>query len=200
MQILDAAIRVLGAEGPRHLTHRSVDRAAGLPPGSTSNYFRTRGALLEAIVTRLEALDRQDWETMAGLPPAANVDDLVTALASYVRHAIGPGRARTLARYGLFLEAASARPELRKPLARSRAALLVWGAQWMRVLGSPDPEAHCGRMLDYLEGVIFHQMTFPERGFDPGSGICGILTGGRLRPRRSKARVRRPAATRRKRP
>jgi hypothetical protein len=47
-EIADAAIGLLAAEGMRGLTHRTVDRAADLPKGSTSYYFRTRQALLQA--------------------------------------------------------------------------------------------------------------------------------------------------------
>jgi len=34
--ITDAAIEVLAAQGVKGLTHRAVDTAADLPPGSTS--------------------------------------------------------------------------------------------------------------------------------------------------------------------
>src|SRR6516225_5861294 len=51
-QILDAAIGILADEGVGGLTHRQVDDRAGLPAGTTSNYFRTRQALLEATAAR----------------------------------------------------------------------------------------------------------------------------------------------------
>ena len=44
-QVADAAIAVLADHGGRGLTHRAVDQAAGLAPGTTSNYARTREAL-----------------------------------------------------------------------------------------------------------------------------------------------------------
>ena len=47
-QILDAAIDILCDDGVGGLTHRQVDSRAGVPAGTTSNYFRTRQALLEA--------------------------------------------------------------------------------------------------------------------------------------------------------
>ena len=37
--IADAAISTLARDGMRGLTHRAVDRAAGLPEGSASYYF-----------------------------------------------------------------------------------------------------------------------------------------------------------------
>src|SRR6266487_2562015 len=57
-ELLDAAITVLGERGIHALTHRAVDTAAGLPAGSTSNHFRTRDALLDAVVERFAARDR----------------------------------------------------------------------------------------------------------------------------------------------
>src|SRR6266702_3933391 len=55
--IADAAIATLARDGMRGLTHRAVDRAAGLPEGSVSYYFRTRQALLQATAERLAELD-----------------------------------------------------------------------------------------------------------------------------------------------
>lgn len=48
-EILTAATTVLAREGNRGLTHRAVDRQAGLAEGSSSAYFRTREALLGAL-------------------------------------------------------------------------------------------------------------------------------------------------------
>ena len=61
----DAAIAVLADHGGRGLTHRAVDQAAGLPPGTTSNYARTREALLTLALTRIAELDAA--EGAAGL-------------------------------------------------------------------------------------------------------------------------------------
>ena len=42
---LEAAVELLGSQGVRALSHARVDDRAGLPAGSTSNWFRTRRAL-----------------------------------------------------------------------------------------------------------------------------------------------------------
>src|SRR3954451_900347 len=65
IQILDAAITVLGTSGIHGLTHRAVDAAAQLPAGSTSNHFRTRDALLNAVVEQFAARERANWEELA---------------------------------------------------------------------------------------------------------------------------------------
>lgn len=87
-QVLDAAITLLGTKGVRALTHRGVDELAGMPQGSTSNYFRSRGALLEGIVTRLVERDREDWQKFAQLRPAG-ADALVEALVAFVSFSTG---------------------------------------------------------------------------------------------------------------
>jgi DNA-binding transcriptional regulator YbjK len=48
-EILAAATTVLARQGNRGLTHRAVDREAGLPEGSSSAYYRSRSALLGAL-------------------------------------------------------------------------------------------------------------------------------------------------------
>jgi DNA-binding transcriptional regulator YbjK len=47
--LLDAALHVIADDGLRGLTHRAVDRRAGLPEGSCSAYLRTRQALQGAL-------------------------------------------------------------------------------------------------------------------------------------------------------
>ncbi|WP_053799833.1 TetR/AcrR family transcriptional regulator [Streptomyces rimosus] len=175
-EVLDAAIEVLGAAGSRRLTYQAVDAAAGVPAGTTSNYFRNRAALIDGIVTHLEALERRDWEEFARQAAPAGVPELAAAVTRFVRHATGPGRARTAARYALFLEASS-RPELRPPLARGREAVVGWATEWLRRFGSPAPRRHCEILLDYLDGVAFHQLAFPAEDFAPGPGIAELLNG-----------------------
>jgi AcrR family transcriptional regulator len=65
----DTAIEVLAAEGARGLTHRAVDRAAGLPPGSTSNHARTREALLTCALTRITQLEAADAAALLSSDP-----------------------------------------------------------------------------------------------------------------------------------
>lgn len=52
-ELTDAGLRVLAGAGARGLTHRAVDAEARVPPGTTSNYFRSRGELLEALGSRI---------------------------------------------------------------------------------------------------------------------------------------------------
>ncbi len=51
--IADAGLTVLATDGSRGLTHRTVDIVAGVPVGTTSNYFRSREALIAGLVDRI---------------------------------------------------------------------------------------------------------------------------------------------------
>jgi DNA-binding transcriptional regulator YbjK len=67
--LADAAIAVLGGDGLRALTHRSVDARAGLPTGTCGYHYRTRAALLAAALRRIADLDRHDAvKALATLP------------------------------------------------------------------------------------------------------------------------------------
>jgi AcrR family transcriptional regulator len=173
-RILDAAIEVLGTRGLRGLTHRAVDEAAGIPQGSTSNYFRTRESLLEAVMLRLVDRDREDWRSLAAAPLPTSVDELVAGLTAFVLSATGPDRVRTAARYALFV-AALAAEGLATPLSRARVELISWGTQLLALLDVTEPERLCRILMDYLDGMILHQLATPAEQFDPEPGIAVVV-------------------------
>lgn len=173
-EVLDAAIEVLAEGGLRRLTYQAVDTAAGVPAGTTSNHFRSRDALVAGVVAHLEAQDRRDWARVAGEPTAEDPEAFVAALTHMIRHALGPARPRTAARYALILEGL-ARPAVREPLSRAQESLISWVAQWLATLGSAQPQAHCRVLFDYVDGLMFHQVVLPREHFDPDPGIRLVL-------------------------
>ncbi|MGW6726255.1 TetR/AcrR family transcriptional regulator [Nocardia sp. NPDC055029] len=60
-QIVAGAIDLIATRGIRALTHRAVDTRLELPAGSTSYYFRTRHALIEAVADGITARSRADF-------------------------------------------------------------------------------------------------------------------------------------------
>jgi DNA-binding transcriptional regulator YbjK len=167
-QLLDAAITVLGSQGIRQLTHRAVDAAAGLPAGSASNYFKTRDALVDAIIERFAERDRASWQALAGLVMPRTAQDLAGMLAAYVRRAVGADRVVTIARYGVFIESAL-RPGSRSQLTESAREIRRWGAEWLRSIGAPDPALACELLFDQIDGLILHHLAYP--------GLSGDLEG-----------------------
>jgi hypothetical protein len=129
-------------------------------------------------VARMVELDRADWLRMAASGQPRSLDELTAVLVEFVRTATGPARGRSLARYALCVEAAF-RPELRRELARGNAEIVGWGVPWLRAVGSADPERHSRLLSDYLDGLILHQVAFPDPAFDPAAGVR-LLLGGLL--------------------
>lgn len=81
--LLDCAIEVVGTSGLRGLTHRALDRAAGLPEGSCSVYYRTRQALLGALADHVAAQLTADVRAVTeGLP--ADDDDPSASIAATI--------------------------------------------------------------------------------------------------------------------
>jgi DNA-binding transcriptional regulator YbjK len=64
-ELLDAALHVVADEGLRGLTHRAVDRRAGLPEGTTSAYLRTKQVLLLALAEHVAATLAADVERLS---------------------------------------------------------------------------------------------------------------------------------------
>ena len=102
-QILDTAIDILCDDGVGGLTHRQVDSRVGLPAGTTSNYFRTRQALLEATAARTVDLH---WQRVEGLQSAIGplTRDGLRALMIRMLDPDEQFRRWTLARFELFME------------------------------------------------------------------------------------------------
>jgi len=157
VRIADAALEVLGAEGSRGLTHRAVDEAAGLPSGSTSNYFSTRDALFEAAARRHAELD---------MPSAADVDAASTAVAGglsqdQVRAMIvaaldrvlaDDARLALLARFELTLEA-TRRPSLRPVMQETRTHFTGLATTLLRAAGCAAPDAHAAQLIALMDGI-----------------------------------------------
>jgi DNA-binding transcriptional regulator YbjK len=97
----------LAGEGAKGLSHPKVDRYAEVPNGSTSFYFRTRSALLQATAQRLAELDLADLTSVAGRDEDhSERQGGASALATMVMlSGEEPRLTRTKARFELLLQA-----------------------------------------------------------------------------------------------
>ncbi|MCO1653670.1 TetR/AcrR family transcriptional regulator [Pseudonocardia humida] len=162
--LADAAIALLAAAGVHGVTHRSVERAAGLPPGTSSNYFRDREALLVAAAERVVDLHHRDLDAAAATaapptaPTAQRVADLLTdsLLLAATTH-----RDRYLAVFELRLEARR-RPALAAALDRlvdgSRGVVARHHAE----LDLAIPRDRIPELLVLYGGALFTLVTAPE--------------------------------------
>ncbi len=163
---LEAAVELLGAEGVRALTHARVDDRAGLPPGSTSNWFRTRRALLGGVVDWIAERERADLD-LAASPQITGVDELVEGLCAMVELQTGPFASRTRARYALFLELADD-PELGEPLRRQRREFERWAEGIVTAVGIADPVPATRALMALGDGLLLHRLTVdPELDMRP---------------------------------
>jgi DNA-binding transcriptional regulator YbjK len=154
---LTAAVELVGDEGMRALTHARVDARAGLPAGSTSNWFRTRRALVEGVVDWIAESERADFDP-AALPTITGVNDLIDGICAMADLQTGLFARRTRARYALFLELA-ADPELGEPLRRQRRAFEQWTEQLVTAAGIADPVPATRVLMALADGLLLHRLT-----------------------------------------
>ncbi|WP_433447632.1 TetR/AcrR family transcriptional regulator [Streptomyces sp. CA-142005] len=172
--LADAAIGVLADAGLRGLTHRAVDRAAQLPPGTTSAYFRTRQALLTALVRRLVGLDQAELQEIgARTPPLRTAGDVVAGLAAFTAARLtGDGRRRSLARYACAVESAR-HPELREILVPRENPARQALCDFLAAQGVADPEQRTVTLLTCVDGLVFDRLV--NGGGVSEEEICGLV-------------------------
>lgn len=154
---LDAALALVGEQGIRALTHSRVDERAGLPKGSTSNWFRTRDALLAGVITWLAEMERADFAA-GGAPEITTPDELIDALSRFVTARTELLASRTRARYTLFLEGIND-PELLAPLLEQRALYVEWTTQLLAGIGAVRPAEAARTIMATGDGLMFHRLT-----------------------------------------
>ena len=177
--LADAGIAVLAREGSRGLTHRAIDAQAGVPTGTTSNYFRSRQALIsglfERIGTRL-APTAEDLAARSRTPPDREL------FADYVRDIVRrllTEREVTLALFELRLEAAR-NPELSSSLSEWLRAGFDADVAFNAAAGLPGGRREVALFHYAIDGLIFDQLTSP---IDPGArsdDVVDALVAGLL--------------------
>ncbi|WP_152528075.1 TetR/AcrR family transcriptional regulator [Sphingobium lactosutens] len=147
---------VLAQSGSRGLTHREVDRLAGLPLGSTSNYYRKRIDLLVAVGAQVMALDLADTrelkERLAADGPVTN-GSVARHVRQMVQHWSSPSqRMRGLARVEILVEMIRSR-ELREAVSGLTAQAAESFSSIFSQLGSPHPFLSAELFLRLLTSI-----------------------------------------------
>lgn len=154
--------------GIRALTHARVDERAGLPKGSTSNWFRTRSALVAGLVASIAEGEREDAAALPQ-PRIASADDLVDLVSALIETETGRRAPRTRARLALSLEA-SHDEELLAPLIRQRVIFVRWMSGLLRDAGARHPDEAARTLLAAGNGLVFHRLTV-----DPDAEIRPVI-------------------------
>ncbi|OJF10519.1 TetR/AcrR family transcriptional regulator [Couchioplanes caeruleus] len=175
--LTDAAIDLLAERGMRGLTHRAVDAGARVPQGTTSAYFRTRKALIEAVVRRIADLDRVDLaesrpplDADAAAATMADVDAAAAGIAVILDRWMSTARNRTLARYACLLEATH-HPELRTIL-RHGDASRAQARSMLAAAGARDPARAGDHLVACIDGLLLDRLIGAGARTAPAPGTA----------------------------
>lgn len=161
--LLEAALDVIATAGMRGLTHRAVDRQAGLPEGSCSAYLRTRKALQLAAAEHLVGLLSAD---VAGLAAQIDRRDLASAEATalivemFQRWLADPRR--QLARLELTLEG-TRDSDIARVLATGRAELIETAVSGLAHGQGREVHRRVRTLVAALDGLMLGALPLPRR-------------------------------------
>ncbi len=170
-RLADAGLAVLAREGARGLTHRSVDREAGTPVGTASNYFGSRDALIAALVARIAHRLAPREEVHASL--AARTPSK-TLFADYVRDIVrrlGQDREVALALLELRLEAAR-HPAIAETLGAWQREAFAADVAFNRAAGLPGGETEIALFHYAIDGLLLDRLTTT---IDPDSDTDAVI-------------------------
>lgn len=169
--IADTGLAVIGTEGARGLTHRAVDRAAGLPLGTTVNYFPTRDALLAGLVdriyTRLAPRPDQLARLAEGEPTVERSADYILDIVDRLQHA----PELTLALFEVRLEAAR-RPDLAARMASLLREAFRQDVAFNQQRGLPGTGFEIALLHYAIDGLMLDRLTAP---IDPEADTTSIV-------------------------
>lgn len=159
--LLDAAIEVLAREGSRGLTLRAVDKEAGVPIGTASNYFDSRDTLLTQAGARVyERLIPEDASIEQQMSTATGTEGFLRLMRETVGR-VSNFRTGYLALLELRLEA-TRRPELREVLTKRVRADMDENVSRHLASGLPGDAISVQLLQLALSWLILEQLTLPD--------------------------------------
>lgn len=174
--LADAAIEVLSREGARGLTHRAVDVEAGVPIGTTSNYWNSRDALLEVLAERIDARLRPSPEALA---KSAKARPSVSRMVVLMRELV----ARVLAQPSLYVALlelrleATRRPNLAAALTATLSRNLEVDLELTERARLPAGRDEIVMLHLAIDGVLLDRLTAPEaRGIEDIDEVIETIT------------------------
>lgn len=164
-QLTDAAIEIVAGEGLHGLSHRAVDEHAKVPSGTTSNYFRSRDALVAATIQRIVDLH---FALIADLR-AKRQGSVTDVLGDVVDSALTTFPERYLALFELALESRR-KPELRSVLDRIADEAMKLTHEAHRAEGREPSQRDIELLNAFYNGVLFTSLVMPQTlgGRSPG--------------------------------
>lgn len=182
--IANSAIRIIARDGVRALTHRVVDKEAGIPQGATSHHARTRLALLELIVNTLAERAIADAKHAAAFLNATvqgehqlSIADLAGVITKLVE-TLSDRRDDMKARYALVLELDD-EPLLRGKLTTQSEVHAITREVTATLLdraGLPASDKRIEELISLTDALVF-QRTIIQENTSPESILTAYLRG-----------------------
>ncbi|MDJ0311823.1 TetR/AcrR family transcriptional regulator [Arthrobacter sp. H35-D1] len=173
--LADAGILVLAAEGARGLSHRAVDRRASVPQGTTSNYFRSRSALIRALVARIEERLMPDPDAHRELGGQLPDRKLFEAYMRDIVDRLLASPEVTIALFELRLEG-TRRHEVADVISAWRRAGFASAVEFNVAAGLPGGAEEIALFHYAMDGLVFDALTTPmDADRDPYSSIHTLV-------------------------
>ncbi|MFY1690517.1 TetR/AcrR family transcriptional regulator [Plantactinospora sp. WMMB782] len=168
-ELADAAIALLAETGVHGVTHRAVERRAGLPTGTAVNYFRSREALLVAVADRVGELHYADMDAAGSAyrpTSAGSREGAVDLIAGSLFTAATTYRDRYLAIFELRLESLR-RPALAEALRGLLQRSVAFTTGHHADLGLRIPPEAVPTLVTLYGGALFTLVSGPPGEVGP---------------------------------
>ncbi|RXZ50207.1 TetR/AcrR family transcriptional regulator [Agromyces binzhouensis] len=160
-RLLDAAVDVIAGHGSRGLTFGAVDREAGAPAGTASNYFASRDQLVDELAAHVfERLAPDPVETAKRMSHPHTRETERDLMCWLIERAVAD-RAAHLALFELRLEA-TRNPRLAPAVTRHFAGNLASATSDHVDGGFPGDEATVLVLYLAMNGLLLEHLTMPE--------------------------------------
>ncbi len=160
LRIVECVIDLLGTQGGSAVSHRAIDDMLVLPNGTTSNFFRTKTALLGAAYDRIAELDLIEVDRALAAAQNAPKSDVSGSqiIAKTIEAWVGSeeGLIRHRARLEIDL-LASYWSDLAPIVLHHRNEVTKLVAQFLAILGLDDTWEKARMLHVITDGLIFDQ-------------------------------------------
>lgn len=157
--IADAAIRLLAENGSRSLSHRRVDKEAGLPVGSTVHHAPTRNDLLLLAARRLSEITQEEMKpfsaSIRAKGSALGPDDVAKGMVELWRPRLGKDQLYRLRAEMAILLSQDIEGELRALLRAQIEEIVRFWQTTMDLLGCRTPEEAGSEFSLWSRGLFY---------------------------------------------
>ncbi len=176
VELVDAALRVIGEHGIAGLTNRRVAQSAGVSLGSLTYHFACQTDLLSECLSIFVRRETARITALAGevRPRIHNLADAAAAVEEALESMVFG--ATDVAVLEVYLHAAR-QPDLQPATSRCWAAYDEVAITMLRAIGAEAPEAMAPQVVALIAGMQLRRMATGERSVGGLGAGLSRLTG-----------------------